>query len=478
MIYHGIIFTNNELPFKASGAYSIATQLREHGYRAKVVEHFIYLDKNYREQFRKYIFNIIGKETIFIGVSTTFLYDIHDAYLFLTEIKKEFPHIKIISGGPREGRRGPITGIDDWDDAIDHHIIGFGDTAIISLLNDLKEGKKVEKLYEYDSLGKLFDFRNSKPIFSKEDDIIFANEVLPIEISRGCIFKCSFCNFPLLGIPKNDNKYIRCKESIKNELIYNYENFNTTNYAITDDTFNSTTEKVKLLKEIVEEINIPFNFIAYLRIDLIHAFPEQIDLLKDMGLKGAFFGIESLHDPSAKAVGKGFGKEKTIEMLHLLKEKWGKYVMIHGNFILGLPHESPQTFKKWANLILKPDFPLDSINIGSLEIYDTGPAQQSEFLRNSKKYGYTITGPATWKSIHPIKSSEMADVLLYYVVKPIMHKRYKNTMYGRTRFWNKWCSQNYGYTWKELVDNFPSINTIKKAETKFKDSYAHKLLNL
>ena len=65
MIYHGIIFTNNELPFKASGAYSIATQLREHGYRAKVVEHFIYLDKNYREQFRKYIFNIIGKNIMY-----------------------------------------------------------------------------------------------------------------------------------------------------------------------------------------------------------------------------------------------------------------------------------------------------------------------------------------------------------------------------------------------------------------------------
>ena len=95
-----------------------------------------------------------------------------------------------------------------------------------------------------------------------------------------------------------------------------------------------------------------------MRLDLIHAYPEQIDLLKEMGVRNVFFGIESLHDPSSKAIGKGFGREKTIEMIHRLKEAWGKEVFLHGSFIVGLPHETPDTAAdanfRYPHLIYRP----------------------------------------------------------------------------------------------------------------------------
>ena len=49
-----------------------------------------------------------------------------------------------------------------------------------------------------------------------EQDCILPNETLPLEVSRGCIFKCSFCAFPLNGKTKLD--YLRSPEYIKNEL--------------------------------------------------------------------------------------------------------------------------------------------------------------------------------------------------------------------------------------------------------------------
>ena len=81
------------------------------------------------------------------------------------------------------------------------------------------------------------------------------------------------------------------------------------------DTFNETTEKLLSVKRAIDRIGIDINFWAYLRMDLIHAHPEQLEILRDIGIRGAFLGIESLYDPSAKLVGKGFGRENTIEMV-------------------------------------------------------------------------------------------------------------------------------------------------------------------
>ena len=39
----------------------------------------------------------------------------------------------------------------------------------------------------------------------------------PIEISRGCIFKCKFCPFALNGKQKGEG--IRCMDPIRDELV-------------------------------------------------------------------------------------------------------------------------------------------------------------------------------------------------------------------------------------------------------------------
>ena len=52
---------------------------------------------------------------------------------------------------------------------------------------------------------------------------------LPLEVSRGCIFKCAFCSHPFLG--KKSYDYIRSPESLAKEIKRNYELFKTTRYS-------------------------------------------------------------------------------------------------------------------------------------------------------------------------------------------------------------------------------------------------------
>jgi hypothetical protein len=56
-----------------------------------------------------------------------------------------------------------------------------------------------------------------------EQDVILSTEALPLDVSRGCIFACRFCNFPHLGKKKLD--YVRGMEYINSELVQNFETF-------------------------------------------------------------------------------------------------------------------------------------------------------------------------------------------------------------------------------------------------------------
>jgi hypothetical protein len=240
-----------------------------------------------------------------------------------------------------------------------------------------------------DMIGR-FEFETSFTKFEKEDNIIHG-EVLSIEVSRGCIFKCKFCNSRMTGKKKND--YIKKHYTIKDEFIRNYEEYGITKYVYVDDTHNDNVEKLTRLADVVQSLPFQLEYSAFLRIDLIRAFPEQYQLLKDGGLRGAYFGIESLNYESAKAIGKGLHPDKVVEELHRFKDKMPQ-VGTFGNFICGLPYETKETVAEWCNRIYSNDFPLDSVRVVPLFLTKSRMGNdnilyKSEFELNHEKY-YTF----------------------------------------------------------------------------------------
>ena len=155
-----------------------------------------------------------------------------------------------------------------------------------------------------------------------DDLCIQETEVLPIELSRGCQFKCRFCRYPLLG--KKKNTYIRDYDLIEKEFLENYYRYGITKYFFLDDTVNESDEKVEKLAEIVQRLPFKLNWFGYNRVDLIGVKPHSIELLKLSGLKSSFFGIESFHLKASKVVGKGWNGAKGKEFLLELREHWGE----------------------------------------------------------------------------------------------------------------------------------------------------------
>jgi hypothetical protein len=255
MTYDVIILTAISGPEfqRAIGAYRIASHLRQHGYSVQVID---FVDHFSVDELSDILEKITGNNTLALCVSTTFLKTVtndrivastykklrtmsSDIRTVVENYKQRHPKIKTVGGGANVF----------WykeDDIFDTIITGYGEVLILEYLDSLKSGKK--RLYpKYNNVTLINGDKQLLPVDTmrhhwEKNDCILPGETLPIEISRGCIFNCKFCSYPLNGKKKFD--YLRDPDLIREEMIRNYELFGTTNYMFSDDTFNDSTFKL------------------------------------------------------------------------------------------------------------------------------------------------------------------------------------------------------------------------------------------
>jgi len=474
------------------------------------VDHFLLLGL---ERTLTILDKFVGPETLFVGFSTTFMnlstehVGLEKAFDF-TETTREggganainFTYGVPITDSDLDAIREKIIGInpntklvmggtkaDFLSQAqIDTFVIGYADNVIVDYAKFL-QGKNPFLQYSSTARGQMIldkdvnatghDFVNSQTEFH-ETDLIRPEEVLPIEISRGCIFRCKFCSFPLIGKKKND--HIKNKDIIYAEMMRNYEKFGTTKYVFADDTYNESVEKLAHFAEAFARLPFKIEFVTYLRHDLIYRFPEMADLLKESGLKAGMFGLETLNHAAGKIIGKGLHPDKTREILTWLREDkgWKNNILLSSGFILGLPGETRDTISEWAEELTSFKYPLDSFNFFALAIGKPKKyGNKSEFENNFKDYGYYFDPAKSTSWINEHWRFEdavyMADVLHNYI-----HAISRSKTHG---FYSMML-QNFGYTWEDIHSN--SWKELIKRQDVFKhniiraDEYYDKLIKL
>lgn len=195
------------------------------------------------------------------------------------------------------------------------------------------------------------EFKDSQ-IYWADTDFIEPDDWLPIEIARGCAFNCAYCNYPRRG---NFDSY-RHADSLREELIRNYEKFGVTRYTLVDDLYNDSKEKVRFLYDEVWS-RLPFRpeWVSFMRLDMFWADPESAKIIKASGARYGGFGIETLHDQAGKRIGKGLGKKRIIETLTMLKEVWGDEVLVGANMIAGLPFEPIESINESIDWTMTTD---------------------------------------------------------------------------------------------------------------------------
>ena len=99
-----------------------------------------------------------------------------------------------------------------------------------------------------------------------DEDCVQWGDQLGLETARGCIFKCAFCNFGLIG--KEKGTYERGTHSIVDELRRNWEEHGVFRYWVMDDIPNDTNYKLEAVAEAKEKSGVPIRSYSIFKIRL------------------------------------------------------------------------------------------------------------------------------------------------------------------------------------------------------------------
>ena len=423
--------TETVLLGKTIGPYKVANELRKAGFESAVIHHLHVFSF---EELKHVLSNLISDQTLFVGFNNMFYrnishnnqHNIHEGGSswgpiepgsmlphgknyneILKKLVKELnPRCKLLLGGPTAKDKL-------YNKDFDYVVGGYADMSIVNLARHLQGQEPLRKshksihgfVFVADLVAEGFDFANSEMHY-EDHDCILPGETLPIEISRGCIFRCAFCAYPLNGKKKLD--YIKNSELIHQEFMRNYQQHGITKYLFLDDTYNDSVEKVKAIYDISQRLPFQLEYWAYVRLDLIVAHPETLDWLFDSGLRACYFGLETFNHRTGQIIGKGMRKEKLLDTLRKIKQKWGDQVMTHGSFIAGLPEESKESVIETFEFLLSDQNPLDSWHMNPFRLtqVETGDNGFNDAISNDPaKFGYFNLKPMhdgyySWENEH------------------------------------------------------------------------------
>ena len=332
---------------RSLGPYRIAHYIREQGWDAEVIDYCAHWSQ---DELQELCLSRITSDTKFIGFSSLFTGWTSHIEKFSIFLKKFYPNIIQISGSSSLPNASMSI--------VDYHIYGFGEKALDVLLKYLfSNGDPPVSIKYFDT--NLID-ASKYPAYPLEDytvlyedrDYLQPWEFLSIETGRGCKFKCSFCNFSVLGV-KGD--YSTSQNSFEKQMNENYNKWGIKNYVIAEETFNDRTEKVEKFSQVIQRLNFDPWFAAYIRADLLISRKHEVEHLANMNVYGQFYGVESFNQKTAKAIKKGMDRGKMKDGLLMVKEYFEKNSnKYRGNIslIVGAPYETKQSLDNSLNWLV------------------------------------------------------------------------------------------------------------------------------
>jgi len=448
---------------KYAGTYKLATEIRNYGYTCQVIDNFSWLGST---RLKTLIDKFITDDTFLVGFSCTVnekrvngkmwhwgLPD-NEFYPLLEYICSKNNKIITCAGGSR------VNATSNWP-GIDYVVINKGDVAILKLIDHAVNGTEIKatpnkhsKVVNGDDYFYTQEKFNCSTIQYEQNDIILPGETLPMEIARGCIFSCAYCHFDLIG--KRIGDWTKNPETIKAEMIRNYELYGTTQYMFSDELINESMPKLEMLANTIAQLPFKIKYTSYARIDMIYRYPEMREMLLETGAASLSFGIETFNITAGKAVGKGMHPDKVKQALHYCRDTWKDKIITSSNFIVGLPGETEESMWATVDYLVSDQNPLDIFGFLPLFIREGDDGRHGSKIDNDpEKYGYTLIN-GKWSNPNMSYTQAVALTKQIYA-RPDVKERTKfmaATWIGRIL--------SLGYSVEEIFNNIRNTNVPNK----------------
>jgi radical SAM superfamily enzyme YgiQ (UPF0313 family) len=393
--------------FLPLGLGYIAAILRKNNFDVKVFD--LLIDKKSDDEVLNFIKYFLPSIIGFSAVTPV----VNSAYRLAEKIKKTFPDIFLIIGGPHASAL-PEEPLNNFFDFV---IIGEGENTIIDLLNNLNNPEKVKGI-AYKQNGNV-QITEPREFITALDDLPFpARDLFPelklyrgqealgsrvpvgsILTSRGCPFSCTFCFKAIFG-----NKFrARSPENILLEWIHLIKDYKVKEIAIVDDSFTTDVNRVIKFCDLLikEKLKVRWSCPNGIRIDI-----GDIDMLEKMKEAGCYrvaLGIESGNQEVLDKIGKRIKIEQIIKMVENCKRVGIKTM---GFYMLGNPGEDEKTMQQTIDFAkkLRTDYAqfLLPIPYPRTKMYEEIKKNGKIFITDWSQYGqYEGSACFSYKNITP-----------------------------------------------------------------------------
>jgi len=334
-----------------------------------------YLKKYIEEDFDLKIFNIdieslnkvIDYSPNLVGF-TSFTHTFNLACRMAEIIKKKTnPEIKLVLGGQH-------VSMASWSmpKTFDYGVLGEGEESFLNLVRYLISGgnEDINQLtgIQYWNNNKYIELPKTPPIvpldnipFPDRDIIENIEEIInfdnfrkfrrtgirsmQITTSRGCPYKCKFCQPSYLW-----GKFrMHSAEYTAEEIAYIHSKYNINAIMIEDDLFTGSKKRVAKIIEELSKKNLIGKIIYHAGARALQIDKEWAELLNNLGVVKVELGIESGSDKIAKYLKRGTATaEITRRAINFLNDY---NIGVYASFIAGSPPETMDDLKQTEKMI-------------------------------------------------------------------------------------------------------------------------------
>jgi p-methyltransferase len=305
---------------------------------------------------------VLYERPLAVCISSNFLY-LDDIQEIACQIKEYDPQIPVIAGGMLVKKvldagqnLAPQTlkWLSTFQGKVDVFIVeAQGEQTLIKSLETMKNGgdlRKVPNLALFDERGKMRFTPRVKEGHHMDSTVItwdkiprmYLRKTLPVNTSRGCVYRCRFCSYHRL-FPQVHYKSL---EVLREELRLIQGLGFVSHIRFTDDNFTANKNRLKSVLKMMIKEKFDFTWSSYARASALD--PELVKLMKTSGCEFLDMGIESGSQTILNNMDKRLEREQAIHAIGMLNDHG---IYSEGGFIVGYPGETPETFSETVDLI-------------------------------------------------------------------------------------------------------------------------------
>ncbi|WP_455382059.1 B12-binding domain-containing radical SAM protein [Salinispira pacifica] len=239
---------------------------------------------------------------------------------------------------------------------VDHLVLNEGETTFPRFIRDYQLGRADAVYSDTDRP----DIRTS-PVPRYDLLSLEWYDTIPFQFSRGCPFRCEFCDIVHLfgNVPRT-----KTPEQFIRELDAAYRTGFRGSAFVVDDNFIGNRRQVKALLRAVaswQEIHgMPYHFATEASIDLAQD-DELLDLMVSAGFVMTFIGIESPSESSLSEAGKA--QNLRLDVVEAVRKIQSRGIEVTAGFIIGFDTDPEDIFDRQITFVDELDVPIAMVGL-------------------------------------------------------------------------------------------------------------------